>query len=420
MTFTISGHEAVAAIDLGYEYESAMCAFKNPQAGTTGVHRFFNNSTRGHLYTISDHEKQTIESQSPSQWTYEGVKFFVYELSNKDSTDLVDMVLANSVVNTLSTTIENKTTDNDDLFSIRNRLLSDSTYVFNQNDNQVKILTNLQTLKYIENSILSLQQANLELLVSAEYRSLRRFINAMYITNLRSIRYTGNMTDLEILSAGSDFLARYWTHDPQMYTVNEFESDLATAFSNRDGEKCVISGEGCYSGSTREAFFVGNLGDTGFGNIFRDTKYSIYDPLFNQSHQPFHLIGGGVNFAFAGDSHCYFFICKTNFEWMTWHETAQKGFKQISLNGQCGSSYEDLFLSYEGINLGELLRTGNLTPKTFGSEILSRLSRNDWSLNAYILQVPISNEWDIKYDYLEIDRIRGYTNATEELDNSNC
>lgn len=133
---------------------------------------------------------------------------------------------------------------------------------------------------------------------------------------------------------------------------------------------------------------------------FRDSKYfTEYNNSFKgwPSQKPpsavFHTMGGGINFSFAGDWHCYYIFCKSTTEWLTYHETEQHGYRQPSENGDCGSSWEDLFSSYEGIDLGAELKNGDIKILDFGNNLRSRLG-GEVSHNFctdFISKVPQSN-----------------------------
>lgn len=55
------------------------------ETGIVPVYRFFNTSRGGHLYTVSEAEKNYIMENLP-QWNYEGIKFSVFELHAENTT----------------------------------------------------------------------------------------------------------------------------------------------------------------------------------------------------------------------------------------------------------------------------------------------------------------------------------------------
>ncbi len=76
--YTISEQERDAVMALPqWNYEGiAFEVFETEEAGTAVVYRFFNTNTGIHLYTISEDERDAV-MQLP-QWNYEGPKFYVY------------------------------------------------------------------------------------------------------------------------------------------------------------------------------------------------------------------------------------------------------------------------------------------------------------------------------------------------------
>jgi len=53
------------------------------QPESTPTYRFFNTWTGIHIYTISEHERDSL--MSLAQWNYEGIKFFVHEIQIEDT-----------------------------------------------------------------------------------------------------------------------------------------------------------------------------------------------------------------------------------------------------------------------------------------------------------------------------------------------
>ena len=63
-----------------WRYENvAYCAYQTAQPGTIPVHRFWSDTYRGHFYTTSEAEKNSIIANYPSNvWRYEGVAFYAF------------------------------------------------------------------------------------------------------------------------------------------------------------------------------------------------------------------------------------------------------------------------------------------------------------------------------------------------------
>jgi hypothetical protein len=232
-----------------------------------------------------------------------------------------------------------------------------------------------------------------------------------------------NMTDLEAFAKGSDFVAKYWDHTAD--GRENFRIDLAAVFSNRPGD-CIAHPSGCFGGADSDAsnaYNVGGFGDSGFASTFRDSKY-LSDG--GTSNQIYHTEGGGINFAAAGDNHYEEYsglslMRKTNYEWMTFHETSQKKWKKPDSDGNCGSSWEDLFSSYIGIQMGESLRNGSVSPRDFGNLIRTQLGNNDHSIDDKLInKVPKSSEWEIKKEDMNMDRFKNYKQENKMFDQSKC
>ena len=86
--FTASATEAVAARDIdGFNFEGvgyeALSASDTSQSAATDVHRFFNQTSGGHFFTVSEEERQTVLTLDG--FTYEGVGFKAYA-GEQDST----------------------------------------------------------------------------------------------------------------------------------------------------------------------------------------------------------------------------------------------------------------------------------------------------------------------------------------------
>lgn len=227
------------------------------------------------------------------------------------------------------------------------------------------------------------------------------------------------LTDLDILTMGSDFISYPLNDDSDGRDL--FINDLSTVFANRDGKECVESESGCYEGNERGAYFIGQLGDTVFANIFRDTKYYIKNQDNNQSNQIFHVVGGGINFSYANDNHCSYFLCMSTKEWMTFHETTQKVYSKPSLVGECGSSYEDLFLSFKGEDLGLSLRSGTVSVHKFGSMVHTDLSYNGWDISYLVGRIPSNILWgNVEESDIDLNRLKGYWNTETPAKQTEC
>ncbi len=67
-----------------YNYEGPKYSVHTGQAeGTVPVYRFFNNVKGGHLYTISEAERDSLMGMP--QWNYEGIKFYVFTTQASDT-----------------------------------------------------------------------------------------------------------------------------------------------------------------------------------------------------------------------------------------------------------------------------------------------------------------------------------------------
>ena len=72
-----------------YEGESYVSASEtaDPLTGARPVYRFFNNSTGAHLYTMSEAERDSINSNLPN-YAYEGIAYYGYQSDRYDATPL--------------------------------------------------------------------------------------------------------------------------------------------------------------------------------------------------------------------------------------------------------------------------------------------------------------------------------------------
>ena len=72
-----------------YEGESFISAAEtaDPLTGARPVYRFFNNSTGAHLYTMSEAERDSIDSNLPN-YAYEGIAYYGYESDRPGATPL--------------------------------------------------------------------------------------------------------------------------------------------------------------------------------------------------------------------------------------------------------------------------------------------------------------------------------------------
>jgi hypothetical protein len=291
-------------------------------------------------------------------------------------------------------------------------------YFFDIDTNSINPDIKLEEVIYFHDQLIELQREYKSILTTpgadifetANRIKARYFLTALYVANLRNYRFMNQISDLEVFAQGAEFIASYWDDNEQGRVA--FESDLAVVFANREGT-CVLSRGGCFDEISRDAYFVSRLGDSGFSNIFRDSKYFMVDPKNLPSNQIFHTMGGGINFAFAGEYHCYGAtnICKSTLDWLTFHETAEFYYTKPSDIGDCGTSFEDLFASYVGVNLGRYLKNGDVSIKDFGDFIRYYLGENHYDYNALIQMNMDGPHWDIEYSQLNIERLEGYNNA---------
>ena len=72
----------------GWQYESeAYDAFTTQVSGTVPVYRFWSSENRGHFYTIDENEKNyVIANYTDSQWHYEGIAYYVFDLASPQGT----------------------------------------------------------------------------------------------------------------------------------------------------------------------------------------------------------------------------------------------------------------------------------------------------------------------------------------------
>lgn len=60
-----------------WDYEGTVFeVYNSPMEGTTAVYRLFSTTTGIHLYTVSKHERDTVDELP--EWNYEGISFYVY------------------------------------------------------------------------------------------------------------------------------------------------------------------------------------------------------------------------------------------------------------------------------------------------------------------------------------------------------
>jgi hypothetical protein len=239
----------------------------------------------------------------------------------------------------------------------------------------------------------------------------RQLINALYISLLRTKRYIDPLsyTDLDVLADGTEFIIKNFYRSG--YTnIFKLQEDITLVFSSRRGSQAVVDQNGSLSPLERETFYIGRLGDTGFNNIYRDSKYYQYDPKYMKSNQVFHLIGGGFNFQVSGDKHCYYAICLSTPAWMVFHETMQKLLSSPSPTGEYGTSWEDLLLNQKGIDIGEwFLSTNNM------SQLPNEFHKlRDYEDYCRILsRLPNDPTWDISCSLINENRLLNYTNSNE-------
>ena len=75
----------LSALLTGYQSgDGVLELFFNSRDGQVPVYRFFNTARGGHLYTISETERDYIMENLP-QWTYEGIKFDVHDTLAPDT-----------------------------------------------------------------------------------------------------------------------------------------------------------------------------------------------------------------------------------------------------------------------------------------------------------------------------------------------
>ncbi len=232
----------------------------------------------------------------------------------------------------------------------------------------------------------------------------RLFLNAVFVLNERTLMNSYCKNTMEAYVASANFIALSWQ---STNNKDRFIYDLGTVFANRPGKNCIISIDGCNAGTVyEEAYHIVEFhGSSGYNYIFDDEG--------TKSNLAWHNTGGGINFAYAGDSQNsvgYPFIgvnlplplFGSNEWWLMFHEAYKKNtfvppqfYRTLPDPAENGSSWMDLFSSYEAIKLGKDLRENRVSVSTFANEYKNRFSKTHNVCNEYVPRVPIDRlYWD--------------------------
>jgi len=273
-------------------------------------------------------------------------------------------------------------------------------WIATANAQQFTTVLTCQDLNYLQSVLTTKKNSNWY--TSDEPKRL--FLNAVFVLNERTLMKTKCKNTIDAYSASANFIAISWQNTNNK---DKFIYDLETVFANRPGKNCIVSLKGCNAGTVyEEAYHIEQFEGSGGYNY-------IFDDGGEVANIAWHVTGGGINFGYAADSqntatlpfigvNIPIPIVATNEWWLMMHEAYKKNtylppqfYRSLPEPAENGSSWMDLFSSYEGIKLGKDLRENKVTVSSFANEYKNRFSKSHNACNEYVPRVPSDTRyWD--------------------------